>query len=126
MQVLTEESNLRNIAEAIRNKRGTSNMMSPAEMAPEIEKIKTGQEDPWDPIQYAKEYRKEKGYPNIPSCRQIPEEWCTYMTFDLKDTSELSFYISFRVEDKYKGEISESEGWNWIYRLRIAFMASWM
>lgn len=112
MQVLTEESNLRNIAEAIRNKRGTSNMMSPAEMAPEIEKIKTGQEDPWDPIQYAKEYRKEKGYPNIPSCRQIPEEWCTYITFDLKDTSELSFYISFRVEDKYKGEISESEGWN--------------
>ena len=112
MQVLTEESNLRNIAEAIRNKRGTSNMMSPAEMAPEIEKIKTGQEDPWDPIQYAKEYRKEKGYPDIPSCRQMPEEWCTYMTFDLKDTSELKFSIGFRVEDKYKGQISESEGWN--------------
>lgn len=112
MQVLTEESNLRNIAEAIRNKRGTSNMMSPAEMAPEIEKIKTGQEDPWDPIQYAKEYRKEKGYPDIPSCRQIPEEWCTYMTFDLKNTKELKFSIGFRVEDKYRGQISELEGWN--------------
>ena len=87
-------------------------MMSPAEMAPEIEKIKTGQEDPWDPIQYAKEYRKEKGYPEIPSCRQIPEEWCTYMTFDLKNTKELKFSIGFRVEDKYKGQISELEGWN--------------